>query len=373
MNDGIFAYRQPVEIVFGAGARTQLAAVAERYGLSHGLLVVDPVLVRNGRADELTSAAPVVEVFDAFGADPDISAAERAAGIAVEKKADFFVAMGGGSSIDLAKFAALAAGSRTSAKDMFYGRLPQGGLPVIALPATAGTGSEVTGVSVMSDGTQNVKKPLTSSEFFPKAAIVDPELCLSVPPRVTATCGLDALAHALEAYWCRAHNPISDALALKAVRLVFKALERAYRDGSDIGARTEMSLGALLAGLAFAPTRTAAVHACSYPLSETYRLPHGEACAFTLDSFVRLNAECERARMDELARDAGFCSAEEMADEIARLKVVTGMRRTLTDIGCDDAVGLARACLAHPLMNNNPVLPDEDGLVRMFENMRDAE
>lgn len=365
-----FRYRQPVEIVFGAGARGKLAEVMSGKGYRRAVLIADSVFVRNGVADGICAAAPVAAVFSDFGANPDITAADKAAELVLREKADCVVALGGGSAMDLGKFSALAAASGESAGELYYGKLPEKGLPVIAMPATAGTGSEVTGVSVMSDAAHGVKKPLVSPAFFPAVAIVDPELTLTVPPSVTAASGLDAIAHALEAYWCRAHNPVSDALAQKALGLLFPALERVYRDGKDLAARTDMSLGALLAGMAFAPTRTAAVHACSYPLSELYNLPHGEACAFTLDLFVRLNSECEGERMGALCRALGFPSPAEMSDEIARLKRVTGMRSTLAAIGCDDALALAEECAAHPLMNNNPVALSAERLAAEFGQLK---
>lgn len=365
-----FGYSQPVEIRFGAGTRTEVAEVMRKHGFKRGILVADASLVANGRADEVAKAAGLAAVFDGFGANPDITAADKAAALVKDCGADCVVALGGGSAMDLAKFAALVAKSGKSAEELFYGQLPADGLPVIALPATAGTGSEVTGVSVMSDAARGAKKPLVSPAFFATTAIVDPELTLTVPPFVTAASGLDAISHALEAYWCKAHNPVCDALAEKALKLMFGSLEKAYRDGGDINARTDMSLGALIAGLAFAPTRTAAVHACSYPLSEIYHMPHGEACAFTLDLFVRMNAALDADRMETLARALGFADCDAMADKIVQLKTATGMRRTLGDIGCDDVEELAAACAAHPLMQNNAKAFSADELAVAFGGLK---
>lgn len=364
-----FCYKQPVEIVFGAGARGKLAEVMSGNGYRRAVLIADSVFVKNGVADTICASAPVAAVFSDFGANPDITAADKAVETVRRENADCVVAIGGGSAMDLGKFTALAAACGESAEALFYGELPDKGLPVIAMPATAGTGSEVTGVSVMSDEARGAKKPLVSPVFFPTAAIVDPELTFTVPRSVTAASGLDAIAHALEAYWCRAHNPVSDALAQKALGLLFPALEKVYADGADVAARTDMSLGALLAGMAFAPTRTAAVHACSYPLSEIYHLPHGEACAFTLDLFVRLNSECDPERMGVLSRALGFASPEELAAEIARLKRVTGMRTSLQAIGCTDVATLAAHCAAHPLMNNNPARLSAERLAEEFARL----
>ena len=234
------------------------------------------------------------------------------------------------------------------------------------MPTTAGTGSEVTQVSVMSHDKE--KKTINNPVFMPKIAIVDPMLTATVPPRTTMNTGIDAMAHALEGYWSRNHNPISDLMAVESVRLVLENLEAAYKDGGNMEARGNMSLGALIGGLAFALPKTAGSHACSYPLSEDYHLPHGEAVAFTLDSFVRINAG---ERLNELCRRVGLRDANELADRIAALKELGGLRRKLGDLGENvDVEKLAHDSAVHPLMGNNPVPMDEAKLREMFENLR---
>ena len=233
------------------------------------------------------------------------------------------------------------------------------------MPTTAGTGSEVTQVSVISHGTE--KKTINNPAFMPRAAIVAPELCMSVPPRTTMNTGLDALAHALEGFWSVHHQPICELMTAEAIRLILANLETAYRDGSNADARSALSYAALLGGLAFALPKTAASHACSYPLSEDYHLPHGEACAFTLDSLVRINAD---ARLEALCRRAGLSGTEELASRIAGLKKLGGLRTRLSELGDVDMDKLVHDCAVHPLMNNNPVHMDEDALRAMFEALR---
>ena len=186
----------------------------------------------------------------------------------------------------------------------------------------------------------------------------------TVPPRTTMNTGLDAMAHALEGYWSKNHQPISDLMAIEAVRLILENLERAYRDGGDKEARRNMAFASLLGGLSFALPKTAACHACSYPLSEDYHLPHGEACAFTLDSFVRLNAD---ERLELLARRVGLKDTAELAERIRALKALAGLRSRLSDLGQVDLDKLCHDCAVHPLMNNNPVKMDEAKLRAMFE------
>jgi alcohol dehydrogenase len=280
---------------------------------------------------------------------------------------DAVAGLGGGSTLDTAKFAAAIAKEGADANACFEGTrpFPADRYPVITIPSTAGTGSEVTQVSVMSCGQE--KKTINDPVFMPAYAVVDPLLTLSVPPRVTMNTGLDALAHALEGYWSRNHQPISDLMAVESVRLVLENLETAWRDGGNTEARSNMALAALLGGLSFALPKTAASHACSYPLSEDYHLPHGEACAFTLDSLVRINAD---ERLEHLAQAVGLKDTEELAERIAALKKLAGLRTRLSELGDVDLDKLCRDCAAHPLMNNNPVKLDEARLREMFEALQ---
>ena len=222
----------------------------------------------------------------------------------------------------------------------------------------------MTQVSVISHETE--KKTINNPVFMPKVAIVDPVLSSTVPPRTTMNTGLDAMAHALEGYWSKNHQPISDLMAVEAVRTILENLETAYTDGSNMEARANMAYASLLGGLSFALPKTAGCHACSYPLSEDYHLPHGEACAFTLDSFVRINAD---ERLELLCRRVGLSGTEELAQRIAALKKLAGLRSTLRDLGEVDLDKLAHDCAVHGLMDNNPVHMDEKALREMFEKL----
>ena len=360
-----FVYSQPVKIWFGAGKLEGLDQILEELGLRRCLAVCDPFL--QPRLEALREKVPAIcAIYSDVQPNPQLSGAAAAAALIRELDADGVVGMGGGSTLDTAKFAAAIARDGGEADDYFYGRrsLPMDHIPVLTVPTTAGTGSEVTQVSVMSRGKE--KKTINHPAFMPKAAVVDPLLTLSVPPRTTMNTGLDALAHALEGYWSRNHQPISDLAAVEAVRLVLEHIEAAWRNGADEAARTGMALAALMGGLAFALPKTAGSHACSYPLSEDYGLPHGEACAFTLESFVRINAD---ERLETLCRRAGLSGTEELAERIAALKTLGGLRTRLSELGDVDLEKLARDSAVHPLMKNNPVPMDEAALRRMYERL----
>ena len=361
-----FVYSQPVKIFFGAGKFAKLHDVLGELGLKRCILVCGHHFAP--KAEELcASLDELCGYYAGVEQNPQLSGVVETVKLAREKNADGIIGIGGGSSIDTAKFAAAITLDGGEALEYYRGErpFPAKRLPVIAVPTTAGTGSEVTQVSVISHDTE--KKTINNPVFMPLAAIVDPELCLSVPPRTTMNTGLDALAHALEGFWSVQHQPICELMTAEAVRLVLENLEKAYRDGSDINARSAMSYAALLGGLAFALPKTAACHACSYPLSEDYHMPHGEACAFTLDSFVRINAD---ERLEALCRKVGLSGTEELAARIAELKKIGGLRTKLGDLGEVDMDKLCRDCAAHPLMNNNPVHMDEAALRAMFEALK---
>ncbi len=359
-----FVYAQPVKIFFGRGQFARLGAVLTELGIDRAVLVCGRHFAPE--AEKLMAAdARIRAVFDRVEQNPQLSGIEETVRLCRETDARAVIGVGGGSSLDTAKFAAAVAPNEGEALDYYEGRraFDAGSrLRILAVPTTAGTGSEVTQVSVVSHGKE--KKTINDPAFMPAAAIVDPLLTLGVPPRTTMNTGLDAMAHALEGYWSRNHQPIPDLLAVEAVRLILENLEKAYRDGGDLEARSALAYAALLGGLSFALPKTAASHACSYPLSEDYHLPHGEACAFTLDSLVRINAD---ARLEELCRRAGLSGTEELAERIRELKALGGLRSRLSELGEVDLPKLCRDCAAHPLMRNNPVPLDETALRRMFE------
>lgn len=361
-----FVYSQPVKIFFGERKFEQLGSVLDELGVERCVIACGghfaPV------AEKLMeSEKRIVAVFGKVEQNPQLSGIAETTRLAREYQADAVIGIGGGSSIDTAKFAAAIALGDDEAITYYHGEkpFPEQRLTIIAVPTTAGTGSEVTQVSVVSNGTE--KRTINNPVFMPKAAIVDPVLSSTVPPRTTMNTGLDAMAHALEGYWSRNHQPISDLMAIEAVRLILANLEKAYRDGSDMEARGAMAYASLLGGLSFALPKTAASHACSYPLSEDYHLPHGEACAFTLDSLVRINAD---ERLEYLCRAVGLSGTEELAQKISDLKALAGLRSRLSELGEVNIDKLAADCAAHPLMNNNPVKLDAAALKAMFEGLK---
>lgn len=371
----LWDYQQPVAIRFGNGRVREIKDVAAEMGLTEGgLLVSEHLFAKNGTAEKIVkdSEGAISEIFSDFSPNPDITEVDKAAALIRDKHLKFVVAMGGGSAMDLAKSAASIALTNDSIAE-YHGTgkaMPQEHLPIIAVPTTAGTGSEVTCVSVLTNRALGKKAPIVSDGFFPSVAIIDPELTYSVPPHVTASTGMDVLSQAIEGYWSKGHQPICDACAIHAAPLVFKYLPIAVAEPDNAEARQKMCEASVIAGLAFTLPKTTSSHACSFPLTNIHGIPHGEACGLTLDWFARINKDAQHGRVQEFARAIGFENVDAMADAIHELKVKVGLRTGLKDLNLNaeqiaDLVRISR----HPNLYNNPVEITDEMLQDMYEHL----
>lgn len=371
-------YTQPVDIRFGAGRVAEISGVARERGLYRGLLVAGGHSVRSGLAQRVLDhgRGTIEAVFSEFSPNPDVTEVDACAELIRTQDIGFIVALGGGSALDLAKAASvIGAGSRESVGSItdYHGTgkpLPLTHLPLIAVPTTAGTGSEVTCVSVLTNRAAGVKAPIVSNGFYPELAIIDPELTYTVPPYVTACTGMDVLSQAIEGYWSVGHQPICDALAVHAARLVFEFLPKAFTTPDDREARERMCEASVTAGLAFTLPKTTSSHACSFPLTNRYGIAHGEACALTLDYFTRINAADPEGRVNALARSLGYRDADGLADAIADLRRTLGLRENIADLGLDesDIAALVRDS-HHPNLDNNPVVITDDNLLDLYRGL----
>lgn len=370
-------YMQPVKIYFGKGRVREIKKIAQELGVKRGLLVASPFFFRSGLAEKIMqeSAGMLTASFGDISPNPDVTEVDECAEVIRKNNIGFVVALGGGSPMDCAKAAASVALTGDSIRK-YHGTgisLPREHLPLIAIPTTAGTGSEVTCVSVLSDHVNGKKAPIVSDGFYPEAAIVDPELTYTMPPEVTAGTGIDVLSHALEGYWSKGHQPVCDALAVHAAQLVFRYLYRAYQNPEDEEAREKMCEASVTAGLAFTLPKTTSSHACSFPLTNIYHIPHGEACGLTLDYFTRINARGTGGeRVEILAKSLGFSDADAMADEIYALKKKTGLRCDLKDLKLsEDQIEELVRISRHPNLYNNPVEITDEMLDEMYRSLAD--
>lgn len=375
----LWEFNLPVKIVFGSGKRKELNKYIDEIGAQRGVLVCSKSFEKNGTASQFVehSSGKIKAVFSNIRPNPTIDNVNECVALLREVKADFAVALGGGSPMDCCKAAcAIAKGNDVIESYHTGGKAINAdeAIPMIAFTTTSGTASEVTNISVLTDLAQNLKAPMNDEAMYPKIAIIDPELTLSVPPQITASTGLDVLSHAVESYWSTLNQPICSACPVYSAKLVFKYLERAYNNPNDLEAREKMAAASITAGVAFSHPRTTGSHACSFPLTNLYGVPHGEACAFTLDYFIKFNADHadEDGRISAFAKQCGFDSAYEMADEIAAMKKRMGMRTRLSEIGCEtqeQIEELTKASMSM-LMTRNPIPLTEKNILEMYNALR---
>ncbi len=339
-------FRTPPRLVCGVGALKQLGELASDLGGTRALIVTDLGIVDQGfdqqAVQALCSAGVSVCVFDKVEADPPYKIVLEAISAAKSSDADIVIGLGGGSSMDTAKVVALAVNSEQTLADMVGTEQATGErLPLITIPTTAGTGSEVTFVSVLTDDCGD-KQAIYSHKLLPDIALLDASLTTKLPPHITAAPALDAIVHAVEAYTSRTRkNPISDALAVKALELLGDNFMTVLKDGENIEARAAMLLGSTLAGMAFVNSSVAAVHALSYPLGVKFHIPHGHSNALVMGPVFRFNMREAKREYAELAAillaDENFDSDEQAANAfISRLEEMlefSGLETRLSQLG----------------------------------------
>lgn len=366
----MWKFYQPANVIFGEGELANLGKYMDERHLNRAFMVADAFLVNSGAAAKVEeyAAGKVVGTSSDVEPNPTLKNVEDAAKKAAGANADCIIAFGGGSAMDCAKAVAVVLADKCDAKDLLNGHQITKALPVIAIPTTAGTGSEVTAGAVLSDKEKGIKAAIFSPLIFPAIALVDPELTYTVPAKVTAATGLDVLAHSFDAMTSVKANPATDALALGAAKLAVKYLQRAVKDGQDKEARAGMSQASTIAGLAFSQTGTTGSHACSYILTSRYHVPHGEACAFTLDSWLLINSKV-KPELNDYAKELSFADVAELSDWINKLKKEFGMRTTLKEIGAgaEDLADIVDSSMASGNMTNNIAQIGREGVMTVFK------
>jgi alcohol dehydrogenase len=366
----MFEFRTVPEVIVGEDAVLQLPSLIEvRFAAKRIAMVTDAPLRALGLLEPLLGALDAagfsVSIFDGVVADPPESVVRAAVAKARAASAELVLGIGGGSSMDVAK---LVAAFATSSQDLThaYGvdKLTHPRLPLIQVPTTAGTGSEVTPIAIVTTG-ETTKMGIVSSKLYADLAVLDPSLTLGLPASITAATGIDAMVHAIEAYTGRLKkNPISDGLAREALRLLAGSLVQACTRGRDIVARTNMLVGATLAGQAFANSPVGAVHALAYPIGGIFHVPHGLSNALMLSPVIRFNMEVAAPLYAELAQVVmpGISGTDEararaFIEFLDKLADQVKVARRLTQVGIQaaDVTRLAEhAMLQQRLLVNNP-------------------
>ncbi|MCP8462871.1 iron-containing alcohol dehydrogenase [Pseudomonas sp. ZM23] len=366
-----FSFATTAQILCESGSAARLGDICHERGAQRVLIVTDPGITRLNMLDGVlpgfAAAGVAVEVFDQVLADPPESVVLAAAEQARRMAAQLVVGFGGGSSMDVAKLVALLAHplATQGLADVFgVGNARGPRLPLIQVPTTAGTGSEVTPIAIVTTG-ETTKMGVVSPHLLPDLAVLDADLTLGLPPVVTAATGIDAMVHAIEAYTSKLKkNPLSDLLAREALRLLALNLDEAVHNGRNREARQAMLLGACLAGQAFANAPVAAVHALAYPLGGHFHIPHGLSNALVLPEVIRFNAPNAGTLYAELAPlllgerlRIGVDRTEQFIAELADLSPRCGLPSRLRDAGVpEDSLPrlAADAMLQQRLLVNNP-------------------
>lgn len=363
-----FTFNTAPSLIFGSGSIARIGEIAAQSLGPRVLLVTDAGLVKAGLLEKalhaLEEAGVAADVFDGVVADPPEAVVLAGVDRAKAFEARAVIGFGGGSSIDVAKLVALLSPGGEELSEVYGVGLAKGPrLPLLAVPTTAGTGSEVTPISIVTTGAHE-KKGVVSPLIIPDIALLDPDLTLNLPPPVTAATGIDAMVHAIEAYTSTSanNNPVSKTLAKEALRLLGRHIERAVHHGRDGEARAAMLLGSLLAGQAFANSPVAAVHALAYPIGGHFGVPHGLSNALVLPHVLRFNASACATHYAELAPHAfpgleDGASADAFVESLAALCAKVGLQPRLRDVGIpQDALPMLAedAMKQTRLLVNNP-------------------
>jgi alcohol dehydrogenase class IV len=383
-NMDAFSFFCPTRLLFGTGLTRSVGAQVSTLGFRSVLLVSGSGATRKSAgfaalASGLDAAGVSYSVFDQVTPDPTAEVVAAAAAAILDGRHEAVVAYGGGSPIDGAKSAALVAANGVPMLGMVYGLVKPAkpALPVIAVPTTAGTGSEMSNAAVTTDKSTGRKLGFSSDSFFPRLAIIDPENHVTMPPGVTAATGMDALTHVVESYLSLDANTVCDAIDLHAVGLIATALPRAYENGTDIEARSAMAVASSTAGIAFSQTGLGMVHGFAHPVGAKFGIAHGTANAIILPYVLAALSTHAAPRLRDIAAALGVCSADAspekgarvLVDAVVALKTRLGIAESLSGVGITlaDAPALLPDALTYRRRPRSPRAFTDDELRRLLD------
>lgn len=375
-----FSFTIPQNITVGVGSLAKLPELAKKLGKSKAYIISGPHLNKIGMVakcqEALKAAGMESESFTETEGNPSTDTVAKAAKGFADSKADFIVAFGGGSPLDVAKAVAVIATYGGNIVDYEGGgKVPGPVVPMIAIPTTAGTGSEVTAFSVITDHSRNYKLTVVSNDILPAYAILDPELITTVPAGTAAACGIDAMVHALEAFISKAASPFSDMFAKEALRLIGGSIRDYVADRSNIAACEAMLTGSLFAGIAFSHARLGDVHAMSHPVSAFFNVPHGVANAILLPTVVEYNMSDAAAKYQYIydcicekpVSDEDF-TPEMLAAEIRVLNDELGIPASLSEVGVDSSLfdKMADDAMKSGNIQVNPRVTTKNDIIKLY-------
>ena len=373
-------YLQPVKIHFGKGRVKEIKEIARELGCERGLLVAGPFFFKSGLAEKVIkeSEGMIVASFGDVSPNPDVVEVDACAEVIRQKNIGFVVALGGGSPMDCAKAAASVALTSDSIRK-YHGTgvaMPEKHLPLIAVPTTAGTGSETTLAAVITDAETRHKYAINDFPLIPRYAVLDPKVTLSLPPFITATTGMDALTHAIEGYTTKAAWEMTDMFHLKAIEIISRSLRSAVANEKE--GREGMALGQYIAGMGFSNVGLGIAHSMAHTLGAVYDTPHGVACAMMLPIVMEYNADCTGEKYREIARAMGVKGVDEMSVEEYRKAAVDAVRKLSVDVGIptklealkeEDLQFLAESAHADACAPGNPKDASVEDLKDLFRKL----
>ncbi len=378
-----YQFKTPSVIVNGPGAAKEVGSFAKGLG-KKALIVTDVALEKIGLLNDIKNSLEMAgisfAIYDKVVAEPTMDFAEEGLKIFKEVQAEFLIAVGGGSPIDAAKgIAALATNPGKMSDFAGANKIPRPGAPLIAIPTTAGTGSEVSQFTIITDTTRDVKMLIASLNIMPRVALVDPLMTLTMPQKITAATGLDALTHAIEAFVSVKAQPITDTLALQAIRFIAGNIRQAWSNGDNVEARTNMMIGALQAGMAFSNSSVALVHGMARPIGAYFHVPHGVSNAALLPTVIEFSIPGNPKRYAEIAEamgeiteglsvlDAAYLAADAVEGLNVDLKVPT-----LRELGVEEkkfnsiVEQMAADAIASGSPGNNPRKATQGEIVELY-------
>ena len=384
MTTQIYQFKTPSVIVNGPGAAKEAGSFAKGFG-KKALIVTDTHLEKIGLLNEIKKSLENVgisfAIYDKVVSEPSMEYTEEGLKAYREAKADFLIAVGGGSPIDAAKaIGALATNEGKVTEFMGANKIPKPGAPLIAIPTTAGTGSEVTQFTIITDTAKDVKMLIASPNVMPRVALVDPLMTLQMPQGITAATGLDALTHAIEGYVSVKAHSITDTLAIQAIRIIGANLRQAWSNGENVEARTNMMTGALMAGMAFSNSSVALVHGMARPIGAYFHVAHGVSNASLLPVVIEFSIPGNPRKYADIAvalgenieglplLDAAYRAAEAVKRLNQDLKVPTLRELGLEEKKFNQVVNqMAEDAIASGSPGNNPRRATADEIVELYK------
>ena len=368
-----FNYYMPTRVIFEDNALENLKSYVKGRSL---LVMSDPYLFKIGVAEKVAKASGIEKVsyFSDIEPNPSCQTVDNATKVARENEVDVVIGLGGGSALDASKMVACLVDNEGSIFDYYSGgtrEIKDRKAKLICIPTTSGTGSEVTNIGVYTNKNTGIKMPFASPYFWPDIALIDPKLTYTLPKNITASTGMDAFTHAIEAYWSINSNPISDSMAVSVIKTILENIERACIEPENGEARKNMAFASVTAGIAFSQTKTTGIHAVSFPLTTDFGASHGLACSITLPAFMKLVYPENKEKMNQLLYMLNIASMEDFVSKVETIMKKIGLPTRLSELNVkeEDLERIVKISMKAPLIAFTPAKIDAEILYNLLKSI----